>query len=83
MDAIGVISELTRGTKLLGAVDALLVSIGAVLAAEDRRPYERAVEQARLLLSKDEFEKAWQEGRAMSMEQAIEYALEGSPGSQP
>ncbi len=70
------VGEAERGTKLLGAVEMLLQSISAVLYREDRLPYEKNAQQARTLLREEAFEKAWHEGRAMSMEQAIEYALE-------
>jgi predicted ATPase/class 3 adenylate cyclase len=64
------------GARVLGAVEARLGDIDAVLDSEDRLPYERAVESARSLLEEEPFERAWQQGRAMSMEQAIKYALE-------
>ena len=67
-----------RGLVVLGAVEALLESIGAVLDIVVREPYERAVAAARAELGDEAFEKAWQEGRAMSMEQAIQYALHES-----
>ncbi len=70
------VGDAERGTKLLGAVEMLLQSISAVLYREDRLPYERSVEQAREVLGEEEFEKAWQEGRARSMEEAVEYGLE-------
>ena len=69
-------NRLRRAVRLLGAVEALLTSMGAVLAAEDRRPYERGIAQARAGLREADFEQAMQEGRAMSMEEAFEYALE-------
>jgi predicted ATPase/class 3 adenylate cyclase/Tfp pilus assembly protein PilF len=72
-----------RGAKLLGAVEAQLTELGAVLDREDRLPLERAIASARSLLEEEAFERAWQEGRAMSMEEAIEYALEEAAGSQP
>jgi hypothetical protein len=40
--------------------------------------YEQGVASARAQLSEEEFEKAWAEGRTMSMEEAIAYALEPS-----
>jgi tetratricopeptide (TPR) repeat protein len=67
--------EIARGARLLGAVEALLESIGSVLEAEDRVPYERAVASASALLGAAEFERLWAEGHAMSLERAIEYAL--------
>ena len=65
-----------RGAKLLGAAEALLEAIGAVMSADDRIVYEQGVASARAQLSEEVFEKAWAEGRAMSMEKAVEYALE-------
>jgi DNA-binding NarL/FixJ family response regulator len=41
------------------------------------------MQQARLMLGDGVFEKAWQEGQTMSMEQAIAFALELMPGIQP
>ena len=60
---------------LLGAAAALLQSMDAILASEDRRPYERAIELARAQLGEEKFQEARQEGLAMSMEEAIDYAL--------
>ena len=59
-------------------MEALLESIGGVLEAEDRLPYERAVASARALLGAEEFERLRVEGHAMSMEHAIKYALNES-----
>ncbi len=65
-----------RGTRLLGASEDLLESIGAVLEAVDRVLYEKGVASARLQLGDPPFEKTRHEGQAMSMEAAIEYALQ-------
>ena len=69
-------AQAERGVRLLGAAEALLEAVSAVLDAEDRIPYEQGVASARAQLSEGEFAKAWAAGRAMSMEQAVEYALE-------
>lgn len=65
-----------RGTRVLGAVEALSESIGAVLDAADRILYERSVTGTRAQLGEETFKRVWDEGRAMSMEEAIEYALQ-------
>ena len=75
----GIASRLWAGAGLLGAAEALLESMGAVLASEDRRPYDRGIDQARAQLGEEEFERARQKGRAMSMEEAIAYALQDPP----
>jgi tetratricopeptide (TPR) repeat protein len=67
-----------RGARVLGAADALLTAIGARLEADDRIPYEHGVAYARARLDEGAFARAWAEGRAISMEQAIEYALGGN-----
>jgi hypothetical protein len=71
-------TQAERGARLLGAVEALLGAVSIMLEPDDRMEYEQGVAYARAKLSKEAFEKAWTEGRAMSMEQAIEYALEDS-----
>jgi hypothetical protein len=63
-----------RGAVVLGWVEGQLERIGAVLDPEDRQPYEAAVASARAQLGEEAFQKARQEGRAMSMEAAIDYA---------
>ncbi len=73
-----VADKLKRGAKLFGSVDILLESTHMVLPSDDRLPYEHGIAIAREQLGVEEYEKAWQEGQAMSMEQTIEYALRGS-----
>jgi predicted ATPase/Tfp pilus assembly protein PilF len=72
----GHVERVTRGAKLLGAAEGLLQAIGTMLDGGIRRSYERSVEQARALLGEALFTRAWDEGRAMSMEEAAEYALQ-------
>jgi hypothetical protein len=62
---------------LLGTVEALLEGNGRKLWPEERLVYEQGVSFVRAWLSEEEFEKAWKEGRAMSLEQAIQYARLG------
>jgi tetratricopeptide (TPR) repeat protein len=71
-------AQVERGVRLLGAAEALLEAIGTVLEAEDRMVYEPSEQQAHVVLGEEAFERARQEGRAMTMEQAIAYALENT-----
>jgi hypothetical protein len=48
----------------------------AVLDSEDRSIFDRGVTSAQAQLDDKTWKKAWQEGRTMSIEEAIEYALE-------
>jgi non-specific serine/threonine protein kinase len=69
--------ESERAARLFGASEALLEAVGAprYVHAQDRTLYERAVENLRSWLDEATFGAAWSEGRKMSPEQAIEYAL--------
>jgi tetratricopeptide (TPR) repeat protein len=62
--------------RLLAAANALLEAMGAVPEASDRLPYEQSVALARSRLGEERFSKAWDAGRTMSWEQAVEYALQ-------
>jgi non-specific serine/threonine protein kinase len=61
-----------RAGRLYGVLNALNVPILPTLRVE----YERDVGLARARLDEDTWQAAWEEGRVMSMEQAIAYALE-------
>jgi non-specific serine/threonine protein kinase len=65
-----------RGAMLLGASEALFEATGGVMESDDRIPYDRAVASARSKLGDKAFDQARQQGRAMSVESAIEYAME-------
>jgi hypothetical protein len=53
-------------------------TIGAGIPLGERLGYERAVATARAQLNEATFAAHWAEGQAMTLEQAIVYALEGS-----
>jgi DNA-binding NarL/FixJ family response regulator len=75
-------AEPERKARLFGASEAILENVGAPLYAQvqDRAAYERAVEGLRSRLGRGAFVAAWAEGRAMSTEEAVEYALKaGEP----
>jgi hypothetical protein len=54
-----------------------LYTIGAPLFPADGRAYDRNVAAVRVLMDEAVFSSAWAEGRAMTLEQAIAYALGG------
>jgi predicted ATPase/class 3 adenylate cyclase len=77
--AVGLASELgetVAGARLGGAVEATRTSIGSPIAAVDQFRFEQYLEKPRAELSPEEYEIAWQEGRQMSMEEALKYARE-------
>src|SRR5437667_2425112 len=67
------------GVRLLGAAEAMLEAMGAVQDPVDRAEYEQGLAAARVQLDEEAFAKTWAEGRAMSMDQAIAYALDQVP----
>jgi non-specific serine/threonine protein kinase len=72
-----------RAACLCGAVEALREAAGAPLTGFYRIDCQRIADTARTHLDEATFAAAWAEGRAMSLEQAIAYALEAdSPPEQ-
>jgi predicted ATPase/class 3 adenylate cyclase/Tfp pilus assembly protein PilF len=67
--------QIRGGTVLLAAAEQLIRSLEVMMCLACRIPYERAAAAARAQLGEDEFEKAWQEGQAMTLEQVIAYTL--------
>jgi tetratricopeptide (TPR) repeat protein len=68
-------AEPARGARLLGVVDALVEASGQVLDPDDQAEYEQAVASARATLGGGAFEVERDQGRAMSLESAVAYAL--------
>jgi hypothetical protein len=64
-------SELVWAVHLLGAAEALREAIGTPLPPVYRLDYERVVAKARAQLGNEHFSRAWAEGRAMTLEQAV------------
>jgi tetratricopeptide (TPR) repeat protein len=72
-------AEIRKAVRLWGASHALLESIGTTLPPRARKRYDQQVAQARSALGEDAFTAAWEEGRALTWEQAVAYALEETP----
>ncbi|MBI5302772.1 MAG: tetratricopeptide repeat protein [Chloroflexi bacterium] len=65
-----------RAARLFGAVEALRESIATPHLSKHRLGYDAQVASVRGQLDEATFVAAWNEGRAMSFEQTIEYALQ-------
>jgi len=65
-----------RAARLWGASDRLLERVGSPLLPEARILRDRYFDSARESLGEGPFEAALSEGRAMSLKQAVQYALE-------
>ncbi len=64
-----------RAARLFGAAEALRSVIGYRLPLADQAEHDRHVSALRTELGDTAFAEAWAEGRAMTLEQAIAYAL--------
>jgi predicted ATPase/DNA-binding SARP family transcriptional activator len=65
-----------RAVQLFAATGRLMEIFGISLDPVDQDDYERDVALARAQLGEEDFATAWAEGQAMSLEEAIAYALE-------
>ncbi len=65
-----------KSAMLCGYVENLLERIGAPFFFIDTVEYERTVSQLKRVITEKALAVAWSKGRAMTMEQAIQYALE-------
>jgi tetratricopeptide (TPR) repeat protein len=66
-----------RAVRLLAAADALQNTTEVTLAVAEQAEFDQLVKGLRGNLGDEAFAAAWAEGRAMTLEQAIEYALVG------
>ncbi|MCW3053852.1 MAG: hypothetical protein JWN14_3022, partial [Chthonomonadales bacterium] len=68
-----------HAARLWGAMSALHDAIGSALSSDQRAELEGGQAAACGVIGTDAFMSAWEEGRAMSMEAAIRYALQKVP----
>jgi predicted ATPase/DNA-binding SARP family transcriptional activator len=68
-------SSFERAARLLGVAEALREPIGTPLLAFETPRHEQTVALIRERMSEAEFAAAWTRGRALSLEQAVAYAL--------
>jgi predicted ATPase len=70
-------AQAKRALRLVGTAEALRETIGAPLPPAEKATLERLLEPVRLELGEAGVSSALVEGRAMSLEASIDYALEG------
>lgn len=68
-------SQFQRAARLLGAAEILRESLNSPMTAPERIEYDQNVSALRAQMDESAFAMAWAEGRAMILEQAIEFAL--------
>jgi hypothetical protein len=66
----------TRAVKLFSSAEALREVSNSVRTPDEQKEFEAAIKDLQSSLYENEFKKAWEGGRSISMEQAIEFALE-------
>jgi non-specific serine/threonine protein kinase len=69
-----------RAVRLFGAAELLRETVGWNQSSPEKTDHDRFVAAACTGLGDAAFSAAWAEGRAMTLEQAIEYALAGDTG---
>lgn len=69
------VAQPARAARLLGAADAMLTSIGAVMDAADQIEYERSMAASRAQLSPAAFDAAYTHGQTLTTDLAVEEAL--------
>ena len=72
----GTCPAIVRAARLLGAAEGLREATGMQMWPADRREHDRVEADTHAHLDETAWAAAWAEGRAMTLEQAIAYALE-------
>ena len=72
------LEEAEKATKLLGAAEALRQRIEIDMNPLERQEYEKEVADLKANMNEKEFASFWTEGRSMTMDEAIEFALDTS-----
>ena len=73
--AVGAQGHAERAARLFGAAEALRELVGTALLPHWQADHDRARAAAQAALGERAFARAWEEGRAMTAEQAIAYGL--------
>jgi hypothetical protein len=69
--------EPQRAVKLFSAAEVLRENAQSPMTDYEQLEYDQSIAQLHSMLAETEFNALWAEGRAVTMEQAIEFALEG------
>ena len=74
--AIGARGDKIKAVELFGAVDSSLHVMDSPMFNTDQVEYQRDLSSVRSALDEMTFNAAWAKGHAMTLEQAVDYAME-------
>jgi hypothetical protein len=72
-----------RAVRLWGAADALKQEIGNARSPRESSTFAHQVKAVRTTTTTEAFDQAWDEGRAMTLDDAVRYALDEHAGALP
>jgi predicted ATPase/DNA-binding SARP family transcriptional activator len=72
-----------RAAHLLAAIESIRIALGTSLREADRHDYDRTLAAVRMSLDPDTLAAAWEAASAMTLEQAVAYALQTPVASEP
>jgi tetratricopeptide (TPR) repeat protein len=67
-----------RAVRLWACAHTLRQESGAAMSRAEQSRYDGEVQSARAQLSTEAFDKAWNDGRGMTLDEAVRYALNGA-----
>jgi predicted ATPase/class 3 adenylate cyclase len=67
-----------RAVRLMGAAGMLRERVGCPMPNEEQARYDEVVARSKMLLAEHVWNAAWEHGRALTLEQAVNYAALGS-----
>jgi non-specific serine/threonine protein kinase len=65
-----------RAVRLMGIASAIVEQSGRQMEPVDQEEFDRNLREARAIMGEEGFETAWEEGRSMTLEQALELAAQ-------
>jgi predicted ATPase/DNA-binding CsgD family transcriptional regulator len=74
--AVGALGQPAQAARLFGASEIALERLGAFLQPNDQREIDSLIAAVRAQLDKATFQSAWNEGRALTLEQAVAQAID-------
>jgi predicted ATPase/DNA-binding SARP family transcriptional activator len=70
-------NKMERAARLISAAETLYAPLRFEMSARERAEHDEAIAAVRAALGEEAFAKAWAEGQAMILEEAVAYALRG------